>query len=142
MATEPEISLERQEELKQCLKPIPDSIQGLYPFRGMKLDRADVEWLSATHDSGRDPVDWVNEPDSGLTGLDLRGADLRQADLHHLPLNRLRGGFTMMEYRVATVEQRRMAVVLMEEANLFGAQLERANLYSALQLHLVGETRP
>jgi hypothetical protein len=48
----------------------------------------------------------------------------------------------MMEYRVATVEQRRMAVVLMEEANLFGAQLERANLFEALQLHLVGETRP
>ena len=57
------------------------SKQGIYPFRGMKLSRADVEWLLATHENGRGPVNWSDEGQRGRKGLDLRGADLCQVDL-------------------------------------------------------------
>ena len=43
--TEPEIGPERQEQLTRCLATTPDITRGIYPFKGMKLSRADVEWL-------------------------------------------------------------------------------------------------
>src|SRR6266849_4510796 len=96
--TEPEISLKRQEELKQHQKIVSGITKGIfYPFQGMKLDRAEVEWLLATNDAGHGPVDWANEQDREHAGLDVRGADLRQADLHQLPLTMLRGGLTFNE---------------------------------------------
>ena len=51
--TEPEIDLERQKELAHCLTLIPDIDKGVYPFKGVKLSRADVEWLLVTHENGR-----------------------------------------------------------------------------------------
>jgi hypothetical protein len=83
--TEPEINQERQEELKQRRNIAPDIIKGIYPFKGMRLERADMEWLLATHGAGRGPVDWDNEQDRNRDGLDLCGTDLRQADLSRLP---------------------------------------------------------
>jgi len=126
--TQPEISLERQEELEQRLKIVPDIEKGIYPFQGMKLDRDDVEWLLVTHDGGGGPVDRANKELSEKTGLDVRGADLCQADLQQLPLTKLCGGLTYDEYIDATEEQRKIAVVLMNGADLRGAQLERADL--------------
>ena len=41
--TEPEIDASRQEELSKHRAIIPDIAQGIYPFKGMKLSRADVE---------------------------------------------------------------------------------------------------
>jgi hypothetical protein len=55
---EPEIDLQRQAELAQKRAIIPNIKQGIYPFKEMKLSRADVEWLLAIHDNGRGPVDW------------------------------------------------------------------------------------
>jgi hypothetical protein len=124
----PEISLERQEELEQRLKIVPDIEKGIYPFQGMKLDRDDVEWLLVTHDGGRGPVDRANKELREKAGLDVRGADLCQADLQQLPLTKLCGGLTYDEYIDATEEQRKIAVVLMNGANLRGAQLEGADL--------------
>src|SRR6266849_11037608 len=43
--TEPEINPNRQVELTQCRAIVPDREKGIYPFKGMKLSRADVEWL-------------------------------------------------------------------------------------------------
>ena len=127
--TEPEISLERQAKLERCRALVPDIEKSIYPFKGMKLDRADVEWLLATHDGG--PVKWSDEKERGREGLDVRGADMQQADLHQLPLTRLRGGLTLHEYLEATEEQRSSAVVLMRGLNLIEAQLEGANLSGA-----------
>ena len=137
--TEPEISPERRVELEKRRALVPDVEKGIYPFKGMKLDRADVEWLLATHDGG--PVKWSDEKEREREGLDVRGADLQQADLHRLPLTRLRGGLTSDEWLEATEEQRSSAVVLMRGANLreaqlkeailSGAQLERADLSGA-----------
>jgi len=129
--TEPEISLERQEELQRHRSIVPDVEKGIYPFKGMKLNRADVEWLLATHDAGRGPVEWDNEQDRERWGLDVRGANLCHADLHELPLARLRGGLEFDEYDSATVDQRNLAILLMEEADLAKAQLNGANLRSA-----------
>src|SRR6266702_5418537 len=114
--TEPEIDAKRQEELRKCRTIVPDVEKGIYPFKGMKLNRADVEWLLATPDAGRGPVEWDNEQDRERWGLDVRGANLCHADLHELPLARLRGGLEFDEYDSATVDQRNLAILLMEEA--------------------------
>ena len=45
----PEIDTDCQKELDDCRKIEPDIKQGHYPFRGMKLSRAKVEWLLETH---------------------------------------------------------------------------------------------
>src|SRR5258708_4006284 len=50
--TEPEIDEKRQEELTRCRAIVPDIEKGIYPFRGMVLNRADIEWLLATHENG------------------------------------------------------------------------------------------
>src|SRR5438309_1285660 len=109
--TMPEIDTKRQEELAQCRKIAPDIEKGIYPFKGMKLSRADVEWLLATHENGRGPVDWSDESQRQRDGLDLRGADLRKVNLSGLPLARMRGGLKVSEWRDATEEQRNMAAV-------------------------------
>src|SRR6266567_5159042 len=76
--TEPEIDAERQMYLSQRRNIIPDVQKDIYPFSGIKLGRADVEWLLATHENG--PVDLRDESQSWRRGLDLRGADLGHAD--------------------------------------------------------------
>src|SRR5260370_41634243 len=83
--TEPEIDLERQQYLAERRSITPDIARGIYPFRDIALTRADVEWLLATHENGRGPVDWSDESQRGREGIDLRGADLRGAPLHNLP---------------------------------------------------------
>ena len=35
--------------------------QGVYPFKDIKLSRADIEWLLAMHEGGRGPVEWSDE---------------------------------------------------------------------------------
>ena len=45
----------------------------------VKLNRADVEWLLATHENGRGPVIWSDETQRERIGLDLRGADLAKS---------------------------------------------------------------
>lgn len=89
---EPEIDEKRQRELSQRRAIVPDIKQGSYPFKGMKLSRADVEWLLATHENGRGLVDWNDKSQRQRKGLDLRGADLRNLDLYKLPLARVIGG--------------------------------------------------
>ena len=98
--TESEIDGERQRYLAERRALRPDIEQGIYPFRdengAIKLTRADVEWLLATHESRglRGPVDWHDETQREREGLDLRGADLRDRDLRRLPLTAMRGGPT------------------------------------------------
>src|SRR5579872_2064618 len=56
--TEPEIDAERQKYLAERRAIGPDIEKGIYPFRDIKLNRADVEWLLATHENGRGPLHW------------------------------------------------------------------------------------
>ena len=127
--TEPEVEPARQEQLARCLATTPDITRGIYPFKGMKLSRADVEWLLAAHENGRGPT--ARSDEQNRQGLDLRGADLRYADLHALPLARLHGSLTRKEWDEATEEQRAAAAVLLTGADLSEAHLEEAELIGA-----------
>src|SRR6266566_3870317 len=91
--TEPEINSERQTFLAGRLTIPSDFVNGTYPFKDIKLSRADLEWLLATHNGGRGPIVFQSTGRGLHTrGLNLRGADLRNADLRRLPLAELRGG--------------------------------------------------
>jgi uncharacterized protein YjbI with pentapeptide repeats len=131
--TEPEIGLSRQEELAHCLATPPDITRGIYPFKGMKLSRADVEWLLLTSAKERESGNGGDESQQRRAGLDLRGADLRYADLHLLPLTSLRGSLTRKEWDEAMAQQRADAAVLLTGADLREAHLEHADL---LGVHL------
>jgi uncharacterized protein YjbI with pentapeptide repeats len=125
--TEPEIGPARQEHLARCLATTADRKRSSYPFKGLKLSRADVEWLLVTHEKRQDP-----RPRGGkqkrCRGLDVRGADLRNVDLHALPLACLCGSLTREEWDEATTEQHTAATVLLTGADLSEAHLEEAEL--------------
>lgn len=131
--TEPEIDEERQRYLAERRAIIPDIEKAIYPFKGVKLSRADVEWLLATHERESIcwPVDWSDERQRKREGLDLRGADLRGVDLHHLPLARVCGGLTLETWGEMTEDQMNAAAILLESAALWRAQLQEANLNRA-----------
>jgi uncharacterized protein YjbI with pentapeptide repeats len=129
--TQPQIPPTRQQFLTTCLATKPDIQQGTYPFKDIKLTRADVEWLLATHEDGRGPVDWSDEQQRERMGLDLRGADLRHVNLGGLALARMYGGLTWEEWVLTTPEQRHMADVYLEGADLSEAHLEGAILRGA-----------
>ena len=133
--TEPEIDQVRQAFLSERLAVTPDVEQGIYPFTNMKLSRADVEWLLATHEQGQGPVDWSDEHQHERLGLDLRGADLCQVNLQRLPLIRMRGGLDSYEWHEASEAQRAMAAARLQKADLRWARLEGAHLRWA---HLEG----
>src|SRR5712691_5543006 len=137
--TESEIDKERQEYLAERRAISQDIEHGIYPFKGVKLNRADVEWLLATHENGRGPVDWNDERQRERDGLDVRGASLSQEDLRRLPLARLRGGLSGNEWGKGSGEyhreQHRMATLHLEGANLSLCHLEGAYLAGA---HLEG----
>lgn len=131
--TEPEIDAKRQDYLTQQ-RSIPPSIeQGVYPFKDIdpKLTRADIEWLLSNHDGGKGPVDWDNPTDRSRVGLDLRGADLREMDLTDLPLARTLGWIEQVPGTIIPRNQREMARIHLEGANLSGAHLEGTNLTRA-----------
>jgi len=147
--TEPEIDAIRQEELSRYRATIPNIEKGIYPFKGVKLSRADVEWLLATHENGRGPVNWSDESQRNRKGIDLRGADLCGVNLQGLPLARTLGGLNWEasdveqwsrrtqweQWSRAGDEQRSNAAVHLERADLSEAHLERAFLRGA---HLEG----
>ena len=128
--TEPEIDAERQRILNERRRIQPNIARGVYPFSGMRLTRADVEWLLATHENGAGPIRWEDERQRGREGLDLRGALLANADLRRLPLARLIGGLSG-----GNDEQYEAAAPRLEGARLTNAQLQGANLRHA---HLEG----
>jgi uncharacterized protein YjbI with pentapeptide repeats len=101
----------------------------------VKLNRADVEWLLATHENGHGPIDWSDEHQRQREGLDLRGALLLKVDLHGLPLAHVKGGRwgSQSPPLWATVHGHDDygSSVQLQKANLKGAQLQEAYLSSA-----------
>src|SRR5437660_5877911 len=70
---EPEIDLTRQRFLAERRSIIPDPEHGIYPYKGLELSRADIEWLLTTHRSGSfiGPVDWNDINQRDREGIDL-----------------------------------------------------------------------
>jgi uncharacterized protein YjbI with pentapeptide repeats len=133
--TEPEIGEDRQAELSARRAIIPNVARGEYPFKGVRLERADIEWLLATHEDGRGPIDPNDETQRDRVGLDLRGADLSHARLSHLPLARTAGDATRPIVQDLTQEQRRMAAIDLRGADLVDAHLESSCLDYADMAH-------
>ena len=106
--TEPEIDIKQQKYLAKQRSNPPDIEQGVYPFKDIKLNRADVEWLLATYGF----IDFhgarcsFHRKHNGLNGLDLRGAILCRA---HMKGANLTGAY-------------------LSGTDLREAELERANL--------------
>jgi hypothetical protein len=134
---EPEIDESRRTFLAERRAVKPDIERGISPFKDIKLTRADVEWLLATHESGgmKGPVDWSDEKQRARQGLDLRGADLQGIDLRSAPLARLRAGLTKDEWIEAPTKERDEAAVTLTGATLVATHLEGAFLSNA-QLRL------
>ncbi|HYB02484.1 MAG TPA: pentapeptide repeat-containing protein, partial [Ktedonobacteraceae bacterium] len=124
--TEPEIDLKRQKYLEEHRQVIPDMKEGIYPFKDIKLTRADVEWLLKTHEGGRGPVNWNDPSQRTRDGINLCGADLCCVDLRHLPLTRLIAG---LSYDLGpSKDERDKAAIRLQGADLRYAHLEGANL--------------
>ncbi len=115
--------------------------KGIFPFKDVKLDRDDIEWLLANHKPQYAQVNWMGQVRRELLGLDLRGADLRGVDLRGISLTNMRGGLDMEELAYATIEQRDMAGIHLEGANLNNAYLKGAFLGGAhLDYTFLGNT--
>lgn len=133
--TEPEIDDDQQQRLAEQRATVkPDVEKGIYPFKGIHLTRADIEWLLASHPSGgmQGPVDWNDPCQRSREGLDVRGAFLQDVNLEGLPLARLHGGVSRSERLHMERWQRSAAAVHMENTSLTNAHLEGATLNWAL----------
>jgi hypothetical protein len=138
--TEPELDEDRQGFLAKRKTVAPDIENGIYPYRdetgGIKLDRADVEWLLATHHGGQWLAEWDRaRPGMQREGIDLRGADLRGADLRRLPLMQLLAGLDAEDWGAHSSKQKDDSGIHLEGANLHYAYLQDASLRGA---HLEG----
>lgn len=138
--TEPEIDEARQSYLSGRQAVRPNVVEGIYPFRDengpIRLTRADVEWMLATHMDGTWPSKWGRAtPGLPKNGIALQGADLRGADLRRLPLMQTQAGLDSIDWGNSTDAQREAAAIHLEGANLRLANLQDAALRGA---HLEG----
>lgn len=136
--TEPEIDAERQKYLEERRHRVFKEKKYIFPLKDIPLSRADIEWLLATHENGRGPVDWNDLGLRKRQGLDLYGADLRGVDLSKLPLANSDLGNAHLEGSMvysAHLENANLVRAHLERADLSGAHLENAFLIDA---HLQG----
>jgi hypothetical protein len=120
--TEPEIDEVRKIYLTERRAIQPDIKKGTYPFKNIKLSRADVEWLLATLENGCGPIDWNDESQRKRDGLDLRGAILNKSK-------------KKAEFFYAHVENAYLGRSHLENAILRGCHLQGTSLHKA---HLEG----
>lgn len=136
LPSEPEIDNERIMYLTKRLADIvPDIEQSIYPFKDIKLSRADLTWLVTSSQNKDRVANWNDDRQMKGIKLDLRGADLRQVDLRGFQMNCVLWGLTPDEDPHATAEQRDQAAAHLEGAILREAQLEGAYLIGT---HLEG----
>lgn len=132
--TAPEIDEERKKELANYLTKETDIKRGIYPFKGVTLSRADIEWLIAAYQNRSLHTDWEGKKNR-RKGLDLRGANLCGEDLSYLPLNHLHGGlYWNNPVRIDSLDEEKIydeAAILMSYVKLEWAELEEAILVKA-----------
>ena len=120
---EPEIDAERQKYLDERRNKPDDFLNDIHPFENIHLNRADVEWLLATHEGGRGPVDWNDESQRKRDGLNLLRADLSHANLSKLPLSNC--NFRRVQLQGANLREALLQGAHLREALLQGPTLER-----------------
>src|SRR5260370_28084904 len=127
---EPGIVEARQRYLAEHRAIQPDIKEGIYPFGGVTLTRADVEWLLATHESGglRGPVDWHDATQHTREGIDLRGAVLKGAVLSELPLAKVRCGLDVAEWGATSAAGLDAAAAHVQQCMLVASHVEGACL--------------
>src|SRR5207244_9398049 len=116
---EPAIDEDRQQQLVSNYQGGVDIERGMYPFKGVRLSRADVEYLLAMEEqrSGElSPRGGTAGKQHKSFGLDLRGVELSDVHLRNLALMHLRAGLSLEEGRHATVERRRAAAANLAKA--------------------------
>ncbi len=136
--TQPEIDTERQKYLERRRHRLFKENKLVAPLKDVQLSRADIEWLLATHEHGRGPVDWSDPEQRTRKGLHLCRADLRKVDLSKLPLANADLSDAHLEGAMlssAHLENANLAYTHLENANLSHAHLEHALLVEA---HLEG----
>ena len=136
--TQPEIDAERQQYLEKRRHRLFKENKFVAPLQDVQLSRADIEWLLATHEHGRGPVDWNDPEQRTRKGLHLCRADLRKVDLSELPLANADLGDAHLEGAMlsgAHLENADLVRTHLEHANLNHAYLEDALLVDA---HLEG----
>jgi uncharacterized protein YjbI with pentapeptide repeats len=126
---EPEISADRQMYLATLRDTPPLSTGDTDPFKGIKLTRADIEWLLTTHENHHGPVDWMDPQQRERRGINLCGADLRGEAGHPSNLSRL--PLSRANLRGAHLEGVSLHAALLNGVDLSGAYLEGANLSQA-----------
>lgn len=134
--TEPEIVVPRRQFLrrKRAIEPVIE--KSIYPFRGIKLDRADIEWLLETLESGGmiGPVDWSDPKQWQRQGIDLTYANLAGVDLRRLPLAKAKlfaASLEQSDLRVADLRGANLTDAILRNADLGDANLEGALLVDA-----------
>jgi uncharacterized protein YjbI with pentapeptide repeats len=105
----PEINEKRKIDLHRLHSMKPDEEQGIYPFKGVELSRADVEWLI--------------EASKGKA-LDLQGVYLNGIDLDGMPLEKI-------NLSNAQLKGTSLIGTILLGANLTGANLTEAKLIRA-----------
>lgn len=128
---EPIIDVERQKYLDERRNVKPNIEQGIYPFKDIKLNRADIECLLATHENGRGPIDRSDLSQSARKGIDIRGAKLLYVNLSNLPLAGLQAGLNKSEADNATILEIRAAGASFDWSTLNSTHLECASLSGA-----------
>ena len=118
-----------------------------YPFEGVQLSRADIEWLLATYKDGTGLMSinvavYFRLRGRGAAyfheGLNLGRTDLRKVNLMELPLEKV--DFTEAHLEGASFSQTQLEGAIFSDAHLqdtwfFGTHLEKADFCNA---HLEG----
>lgn len=141
--TEPEIDAKRQAELAQRRAVVPNMEEGIYPFKGVKLNRADEEAdLSAVWGKGVNlsyaQLEKANLYSGYLENANLFATQLQKADLGGANLKSAMLGHTQLEgadLAGADLEDANLNEARLIGADLRGVNFERANLNSVQMMN-------
>jgi uncharacterized protein YjbI with pentapeptide repeats len=137
--TEPEIDAARQDYLTERYNNQQEPVYSAHPFAGIKLDRADMEWLLAQYHAGDwSDATWADRYHVKHKGLDFSGVIVSYSNLSGLPLQHTSFAHAQMHHtrlEDAQLEGSYLRDAELERAMLIRAHLEKVNLRWA---HLQG----
>jgi len=125
-AIKPDADEYYQKYLAKLRDIVPTIRRNTYPFKGIRLTRANIEALLKVHRHWQVSEDQNNQHQSKLQKLDLRGADLHKLDLRGLPLKEI--DFSGANLRGVHLEEADLSEVKLRCTHLEGANLSKANL--------------